>query len=182
MTRTPLIHLGLALGTLLMVVGGTVGMSVFTNNIEAKSLALHQEIVEKEQEAERVARAQETLPELALSEAMMSTYILNTADIVPFLEQLEKQGKAQGTVIEVVSVQANKTTTAQRIQLSLKISGTFDAVMRTFGTLEYGPRDIEVHTVTLDGGTDEAGKIATWTAVTALSIGAVSEAPKAKQP
>jgi hypothetical protein len=91
---------------------------------------------------------------------------------VAFLGDLEKQGKAQGAAVEVLSV-TDQDATKRRISLSLKITGSFDAVVRTLGTIEYGPYDAVLTNVTLDSVAAKENAPAVWTAAVVISFGTV---------
>lgn len=156
---------------LLVAIGAVAGVSFYSQSLEKKATDLANDISLKQIETMRVASATRALPLLLESEEKISGYIVKTSDIVPFLEQLEKQGKAQGALVEVLSVQPEKSATTRRITLSLNISGSFDSVVRTLGAIEYGPYDVFVTTTTLSGGGSEAGKPPVWTAGAVFSLG-----------
>ncbi len=171
MTRTSYIQLAIALSFLALSVGGVVGGVVLLTQERERAEQLTAEIGTKRLEALRVAAAKEALPALATDETAINQYFIKADDIVPFLETLQRTGTRQGAEVEVLAVSADQGGSQHRLSLSLRIVGTFDAVMRTVGSIEYGPYDIALSNVTLDT-MGEAGKKGTvWTAATVFTIG-----------
>lgn len=171
MNRTLLFQFGVAVLVFVGALALVVVVSLSAIQVREKASLLEQEVVAKQGEVLRVASAKAALPVLARSEETLRTYRTRSSDIVPFLERLEKQGGAEGAVVEVLSVSPEQAGTQGRIAISLTVRGTFDAVVRTVGSIEYGPYDIIVKTTALDNpaGTDE--KTSAWTAAITLSLG-----------
>lgn len=170
MRRLTLIHLVFA-GTLLAAVLGAYGLwyaSVGKLSVEAAALA--ESIRTKSQESARVAAARVALASLSADEAAMRAYLVREQDIVSFLGTLEETGASLGSNVEVVSVGADTKDERGRLVLSLKITGSFDAVQRTLGAFEYGPYDSAIQSVTFDTVRTEAGN-AGWTAVATFTLG-----------
>lgn len=170
MSRTYIIQASIALLLLLVGIGvvvlGFLFISKGTKNVETLAAT----VSEKRQETLRVALAKAALPKLAESEALLNAHTVRAEDIVSFLGGLETQGKATGATIEVVSVSPEQATERPRLALSIKITGTFDAVERTLGTIEYGKYDALVSSVTLETSKDEKTKSPAWTAFVVLSV------------
>jgi Tfp pilus assembly protein PilO len=170
MNRTYIIQASIALLLLLVGIGvvvlGFLFISKGTKNVETVAAT----VSEKRQETLRVALAKAALPKLAESEALLDAHTVRAQDIVSFLGGLETQGKATGATIEVVSVSPEQATERPRLALSIKITGTFDAVERTLGTIEYGKYDAVVSSVTLEASKDAQAKSPTWTAFVVLSV------------
>ncbi|MBU2103516.1 hypothetical protein KKD95_00690, partial [Patescibacteria group bacterium] len=81
-------------------------------------------------------------------------------------------GKGLGATVSVASVSAETTTTRPHLKLSLKITGSFDSVLRTLGAIEYGPYDSQLLTTTFDTPkVSDPTLDAEWTATTAFVIG-----------
>ena len=174
MNRTPFIHLGSALAILALSVGLCVGAGMALNKVEKKATTLQTEVSAAQTQIDRVRAAKEALPLLASAEAATSAFLLSQEDIVPFLETLERKGRAQGGMVTVLSVNTEHVGAKPRIALSLSITGSFDAVLRTLGTIEYSSYDIRVVSATIEkvGSTDKGP--ASWNASVVLSIGAES--------
>ncbi len=171
MKHRTLIQLAIAL----LVLAGAIGAYVFwyasVGALSENAAALQGEIQTKSQESARVAAAKVALESLKEDEAAMQAYLVREEDIVPFLGALESTGTALGSTLEVVSVASDSTEARSRILLSLKISGSFDAVLRTLGAIEYGPYDSAVENITFDTVLTEEGAGAPWTAVATFTLG-----------
>jgi Tfp pilus assembly protein PilO len=172
MNRSPIIHISIAGAVLVIAIATVVGVSVLLGAKQQEAETLSQEIAAKQTETLRVAAAKAALPLLVEAENALAQHNLSTADIVAFLESLEKMGKTQGASVEVLSVTGGKGNPTERLVLSLKVTGSFDAVARTIGRIEYGPYDTQVMTLTLDNGVSEEGGGEKWTAAAVVSFGA----------
>ena len=171
MNRSLLIHLGIAAAVFLVAIAVVVGVSLLLATKEQEAEKLAQDIAAKQAETVRVAAAKAALPVLVEAEEALARHNLSNEDIVPFLEGLEKLGRGQGATVDVLSVTGGEGNPPQRLMLSLKVAGSFDAVARTIGIIEYGPYDTQVITLTIDRGVNEEGA-QTWTAAAILSFGA----------
>lgn len=135
--------------------------------------ALTQDIQAKSQDSARVREAKQALEALAADEASIGAYAVRQEDIVRFLEDLEQTGASLGSSVEVVSVTSETKGARSHIALSLKVTGSFDATLRTIGAIEYGPYDSRIQSLTFDTTASEAtqGK-SPWTAVATFAFGA----------
>jgi len=151
--------------------------TVGTASAEAAQLA--EKIKTAGHDSARVAAAKAALVSLAEDELSVRTYLVPTNDVVPFLEGLEQTGKQLGAAVEVASVSAQNSTNRPHLLLALKITGSFDSVLRTLGAIEYGPYDSELTNLTLDTPRLEAGEASVaWTATATFTIG--TQAPPAQ--
>lgn len=175
MRRLALVQLAFALGILFVVLSVYGAWYVIVGKTSAEAAALAEQIRIKGEDSARIKAAQEALESLGEDEAAVRAYLVREADIVPFLGGLERTGTTLGSTVEVVSVGA-ETGTPPAIALSLKITGSFDAVMRTLGVIEYGPYESRVVSMTLDTVTNESGA-AVWTAATTFRIGTQAATP-----
>lgn len=171
MRHAALIQLVIALAVLAGVLGAYGAWYVAVGRASATAAALAKEIEAKTQESARVQSAREALATLAEDEASIQAYLIREEDIVSFLERLESSGAALGSSVEVVSVGAEEGGERSHIRLSLKIAGSFDAVLRTLGAIEYGPYDSAVSSLTLDTLPAETGPSGRWTANVTLTLG-----------
>ena len=178
MKRTLLLQFSVAVLVFVGALALVVVVSLSAIQVREKANSLEREVVAKQSEVLRVASAKAALPVLARSEETLRTYRTRSSDIVPFLERLEKQGRAEGAVVEVLSVSPEQTGAKGRIAISLTVRGTFDAVMRAVGSIEYGPYDIIVKTAALDNPASTNEKTSAWTAAIALSLGTDQGKPK----
>lgn len=109
----------------------------------------------------QVSKGQEVV--LADKQAFTATHLLATADAVSFLERLEGTGRTLGAKVSVASVDdAHKDSGS--LDISLSISGSFDAVMRTLGAIEHGQPAAVAKSMTLSGGG------ATWSASGVITV------------
>jgi len=172
MNSRALIHLLISL----VILAGVVGMYVFgyyqVMGESRRSAELEATIQSTVNGAVAAAETSDTLASLMQDEAAIKGYYVDLANIVSFLERLEGTGRSVGSTVEVVTV-ADKPGADGRIVLSARITGSFDAVLRTLGAIEYGPYDSRV--VSLNVDTPPGGSA--WTAVVGLSI-AVNTPPK----
>jgi hypothetical protein len=168
-----LAQLLVALGVL-AIVCGIYALWYYEVEREAKQSAeLQAQIQATIESAVTAAETSDTLASLAADEAAIEGYRIKLADIVAFLERIEATGRSLSTSVEVVSV-ADKPGSDGRMALTVRVIGSFDAVLRTLGAIEYGPYDSKVTTLTFD--TPETG--GAWTAIAALSVAVDATASK----
>jgi Tfp pilus assembly protein PilO len=135
----------------------------------------------KTREVAKVAQTKNALTSLSADEAAISAYFVATDDIVPFLSTIEKVGKTAGTNVQVQSVSEDVSAAPHgRLNLAVTIQGSFDAVMRTIGMIEYGPYDSRLVNVTLNsqGTSNASSTAAVWNVTATFSIG--TQAPSGK--
>lgn len=173
MTKFPLIHFGIALGILMLTLGayGLGYAAVSSASAEAALLAL--QVDEKSRSATRLIAAKAALSSLEADEASLRRYFVSTEDVVPFLSGLERTGRELGAQVEVASVGNDPSSVERkRLVVALKITGSFEAVMRTLGAIEYGPYDSRATAVTLDTPLSPAeGGGKEWEATATFIIG-----------
>jgi hypothetical protein len=140
-----------------------------------RAAALATEINEIRLDSERARDARDQLAALGTDEAAVRAHVVPAQDVVPFLETLEATGASLGSDVEVVSVSAQQEP-RPNLALSVRITGGFDAVLRTLGAIEYAPYDIELRQLSLD----TAGGSATttpWVASATLLVGTSATTP-----
>jgi hypothetical protein len=171
MNYRPYIPLAIALLTLLGVAMLYSLGYFFVSHASTKAATLASDVRAKTTQLERAARAHVALSTLEDSEADLQHYEINKADIVPFLESIQSTGRPYGAVVNVSAVADEKDGTHPRVALSLTISGTFDAVLRTVGVIEYGPYDGVITNFSLNTPGPDAKGVAPWTATVTYSVG-----------
>lgn len=134
-----------------------------------RAAALAARIEETWIDSERTRDARAQLAEIAGDEATARAHFVPAEDVVPFLEALEATGVGLGSDVEVVSVAA-QTEPRAALNVSLRITGGFDAVLRTLGAIEYAPYDIEMRRLTFDS-TGGSATTTRWAAEAALLVG-----------
>lgn len=171
MMHSPFRHLLVACSALGLVLVAYTFWYGAVGSVSAHAAALANEIAMKSENTTRIAAAKTTLASLAVDEQAVHGYFVSAGDIVPFLEHLESTGRALGAKIEVVSVGAEPATPREHLRLSLKLSGSFDAVLRSLGAIEYAPYDVTLTTLTLDTIPPAGGGRAVWNAAAVFSVG-----------
>jgi len=170
----PTIHLCIALGILAAACAGYGIAYHALGTLSASVAALTEEVAAKKESASAEARAAEELDRLALEEMRIRDYFVVPDNIVSFLETLQGKGVALGSAVTVVSVSAVQAP-RPHLDLSLRVQGSFDAVMRTIGSIEHSPHDISVMSLVLDAIETEAEDAPTgWTATMKMNVGTAS--------
>lgn len=124
-----------------------IGYGFWYAAVEAKSALvadLENQIVAKTGTANRLASSRASLTEIADDEATIRSYFVPETGVVAFIDALQARGKVQGATVSVLSVSASDKATRPLLTFSLAVTGTFDAVMRTVGAIEYAPYDLTV--------------------------------------
>ena len=167
-TRSPFTNLLLSLVLVAAASGAYAYWYGVLSSASAEAADLTSRITGKSEDAARIAAAKTTLTMLAPQEESIRNYFIFTDDIVPFLERLEATGKSLGAEVSVVSVSAGTGPGHEHLLIAMKIVGTFDAVFRTLGAIEYGPRDIVMTNLALENVSKETTE---WEAAVTFAIG-----------
>lgn len=175
MTRSSLTHFIIALVFALAAAAGYVLWFLAFSAARDNARAAADEAGRIEREDAAIASAKETIASLESDEAALRAYFLSEADIVPFLEELERLGDALQSRVEVASVTELGETT-ERLSLALRIEGSFEAVMRTLGAIEYGSRDMRIISTTLEA-LQEENESFLWVATATFSVASITESP-----
>lgn len=175
MRRSPYIHLllaGLALFVALSVYG--IWWSEVSSS-SAEASQIRQEIRALGDTGGRTSSIRRALEELETQEAQLYRHFVGKDTIVQYLEEVETTAERLGASVEVVSV--SDTEKSPRLNVSLRITGSFDAVMRTLGAIEYQQYDTTLASLTLDTPPLEDKS---WTAAATFSVGKTPQ-PAASQ-
>lgn len=163
----PLIHLVCAL----LVLGAVALLYGFGYSLVAKERtqadALATEVALASARADRLLVAQSSFKSLADDEALIRGHFVGAEEIVPFLETLEGTGRALGSSVEVAAVSPEGDTA---LKLSLRITGSFDSVLRTLGAIEYAPYASTLTSVTFDTPPTESAR-RSWSATAVFLVG-----------
>lgn len=143
----------------------------------ANAVSLQSQIQAKTKVAANAQAAKSQLTKALSDQASITGYFVNTNNIVPYLSSLQSIGANYGTKVEVVSVTSQPAQPHTLLQLSLRITGSFDSVERTLGAIEYEPYDTTITNVTLD--TPGGAGVRQWTAAVTMNVGTIdsSSAP-----
>lgn len=167
MKQLVLIHLAIAIGLLAAAVAGYAFVYLKVKDINERVARTEMEIWTKEAELANIRDAQNALATLTESEARIKGYFVPVRDAVGFLEEVGSTGSRFGADVSVLGV-TDKFSEDGRglLTLSIQVQGSFSAIMRTVGTLEFAPYDI----VLTDLSLDEVGSGA-WNASATYEVG-----------
>lgn len=160
----------LATGFFILMLGLYAAWYATVARQTAEATALRAELLAREAAGGRAAQARRALETIEIEERRVYGHLVSPNDIVPFLETLEAAGEEVGTDVEVVSV-GEAPAGVSRITLSLRIKGSFNAVLRALGAIEYQPYDIRLTNLTFDTVVTEGGVSSEWTAAAMFSVG-----------
>lgn len=140
--KSSLTHLSIALS---VCAASFIGYGIGYAALSAKSAevaALQGQIDTKTETVNRIAATRATLASIANDEAIVQNYFVPETSIVSFINELEAHGKLQGATVSVLSVAKSGTDTQPELAFSLTTTGTFDAILRTVGSIEFMPYNI----------------------------------------
>ncbi len=166
--RSSLTHFLIAIlvAVVALAVYGAGYIAVSNKSVEVASL--QGQITAASAAMSRTAAARAALAEIAGDEANVRSYFVSENNVVAFINDLEARGLAQKATVSVLSVATGGTPTRPTLTLALTVKGSFDAVMRTIGVIEYAPYDAEVSALSV--GQDPKNG---WQATLTLVVGSV---------
>lgn len=148
--------------------------------LSAKSTSvatLEDSIAVKTETVKRIAATRATLSSIARDEMVIQNYFVPETGVVAFIDSLETHGKEQEAVVSVLSVSKSGTTARPTLALSITIKGTFDAVMRTAGSIEFMPYDVSIIAFDMEQDAKD-----TWHAGVKLLVGSAPAVTLTKIP
>lgn len=167
-------HVPHLIAVCVLAAGVLVGYCAWYMVVSAKSVSvavLENDIVAQTATVSRTASARAALSEIADDEATVQQYFIPEANVVTFINTLESIGREQGASVNVLSVSASKTRPQNAFDFALTATGTFSAVMRAVGAIEYAPYDLSIASVNLS-----ANDTNVWSANITLTVGAIKSA------
>lgn len=148
--KSTLIQLILAL---VVCAAALVGYWVWYGAVTAKSTTvamLQSQIDTKTKVVNRTATTRSALADIAGDEAAVQNYFISETGVVAFIDGLEALGRVNGaTAVNVLSVSVGGASAQPTFTFALSIKGTFDAVMRTVGAIEYAPYAISISSLSV---------------------------------
>lgn len=150
-----------------------VGHGLWYSVIAKKSAGvanLQSQIDAKTETANRVALARTALAEIADNESAVQNYFVSEAGVVLFIDHLESRAREQAVALQVLSVSAGDSAPRPTLIFLITVRGTFDAVLRTVGAIEYAPYSISLSKLSL---VSEGKNL--WGANLELVVGSVPE-------
>ncbi len=117
----------------------------------------------------RLSSARVALAQLTSDEAAVQAYFVPEASVVSFIDALQASGKSLGVGVTVASVSATKVGGRSALDVSLTLTGSFDAIMRMVGAVEYAPYDVSV--TNLAASLDQTKG---WSATLGILVGSIT--------
>ncbi len=169
--KSPLTHF---LGALVFGLAAIGCYGVWYSVVSNKSQQvadLQAQIDDANKNVNSIASARAALAEIANDEANVQSYFVPETGVVAFINSLEQLGVAEKSTVSVLSVSTAGSSTQPVLLLSLSITGAFDAVMRTIGSVEYAPYDLFISKLAVAQA--DKGK---WQANLSLTVGSAPAA------
>ncbi|MDO8593646.1 MAG: hypothetical protein Q7R59_01990 [bacterium] len=167
--KSSLLHFGIWITVCIAAIAGQGFWYAVIANKSVAIADLQNQIDTKIETADRIASARSALAEIAGDESAVQSYFVPETGVVSFINNLEMLARGQTAVLKVLSVSIGGADTQPTLVFSLSVSGTFDAVMRTIGAIEYAPYNLSISKLALG----EDGKNS-WHADAELTVGSVS--------
>ncbi len=145
--RPPTPHLVAAGFALLVAVGGAWSSYASLTEKSVAAAALHVEAGYKTSLAESASSAQAIRAEIARNERLLAEYFISDTEIAAFAANLERKGMELGVLVRDVSTVSIQADGRPAHRITLTVSGTFDALMRMTGSIEYSPYDISIESL-----------------------------------
>ncbi len=169
--KSSLIH-----AVFILVLAGVAGGAFWgwLMTIETKSArvaSLEQQIASNTETKKRIAKARESLAEIATYETGIQSYFVPESDVVSFITVLENASKAPGATVKVTSVSKSGSTSNPSLSIVLTISGPFEAVMLSLGKIEYAPYALTLTSFSLRKGESAEKEPSVWNADLSLVVG-----------
>ena len=176
--KSPLTHLLLASVACALVLTGYGFWYAAIANKSAAVAALQENIEAKSETMKRLSAARMALAEIVDDEAAVQRYFVSETEAVAFIDSLESRGRFQGATVHVLSVSTARQSVPPALALSLSVLGTFDAVMRTVGAIEYAPYALSITKFSVGRSGTESG----WLATLDLQVGSTAARSTPKTP
>ena len=146
---SPRIHF---IGALLAGVLALTGYGFWYGVISEKSneaIDLQNKITETSEAMSRIAATRAALVEISGDEAKVQNYFVPETDASAFIDAIEAYGLSQKAGVSVLSASVGGSSTEPALILPVTVTGTFDAVLRTVGAIEYAPYVISISTLSI---------------------------------
>lgn len=143
-------------------------------SVEKKSAEvarLEAQIIEKTDTMARIAAARASLAQIADDETTIASYFVPETSVVSFITSLEDRAETLNTSLGVLSVEKAGTPSNPAFKFVLAIDGTFEAIMRTVGALEYAPYNLSIQSASISNVDENS-----WRGTIVLLVGSL--APK----
>jgi len=162
------LHLIIALIVCVLALAGYGMWYSFISAKSASVTALQNKIDAQTEAVSRMNTTRAAFSEIAGDEAIVQSYFVPETGVVAFIDGLEARGRALGTTMNVLSVSTENSSTQPVLVFDLVVKGTFDAMMRTIGIIEYAPYAISIAALSVGQDTKD-----NWHANLKLLVGSV---------
>lgn len=146
-------HLMQLILALVICIAAIVGYGILYGAVASTSAAvtaLQSQIDTKTRVVSRLATTRSALAEIVGDEVVVQNYFISETGVVAFIDGLEALGRVSGaTAVRVLSVSAGGASAQPTFTFTISIKGTFDAVMRTVGAIEYAPYAISISSLSI---------------------------------
>lgn len=153
-----------------------IGYLVWYKTVSAQSAltaSLDAQINAKTETEARISSARAALADVSNEETLLNSYFVSPSEVVPFIDALEAIGAGESAPITILSV-AGGTGAHPVLTFTLSIHGTFDAVMRTVGAIEYAPYDLSITALAIGKDASNAWHADMTISVVATNVSATS--------
>ncbi len=173
MKKKTLLHFVISLVALLIALGAYAWWYSYVAQTSKEVMLLKEEIAQKSETALRLRAAQAALKNLEEDERKITAHFLETENLVSFLEGIQNEASALETKLSIVSVSEGGDVQNPFIKIDMTAEGTYDAIIRTMGTIEHMPYALMLTeaTITRAREIEEGGaSIPTWSATLSLRV------------
>lgn len=153
-----------------LVALGGVGYWYYTITVMSTRLAKVEE--ESRSQKTQTPNMSTDASRLVADEATIEKYFVGEDNVPAFINVLESRVRAHGATISIASVAKNGTGLETTLALAVTVTGTFEQVMQTVGSIEHLPYATKLTSVNVVR--DLASK---WRADVKLSVGLSSKKP-----
>lgn len=167
--KSPATQLAIALSITLLSVGGYGAWYSLVEEKSAIVARLEGDIQTASDTMARNASIRSQLAEVAKDEAAVENYFVSESAVVTFIDDLEKRALEQGATIKVLSVAKGGSKEQPKLLLAVSITGTFAAVMRATGVIEFAPYALSVSDFSVIQDTQHV-----WNAALHLEVGSLT--------
>ncbi len=171
MNRHVLIRFITALTLLIGISGGYLWWNARLQKITDSTIALTQQISDARIKLSRTESEHAEINRLTNDEATIYSHLVADSSVVSFLSTLEKSGTVFGAQVLIASVSLESNTKRPMLGISVKVTGSFNAVMRAVGVIENAPYYVTVNALTVKNKISSNKKKSYWTATFKLNAG-----------
>lgn len=164
--RLTIPHLVAASFALLAALGGAWSSYAALAEKSAAAALIQAEAAYKTSLAESAPAAQAVRAEIARNERLLAEFFVSKIEIDAFVANMERKADELGLLVQEREVAFSQINGRETHTVSMTMSGTFDALMRFTGSLEYSPYDVSLDSLDL---THAQGML--WSADVAVTVG-----------